>query len=190
MDEYYKDGNELIIQARALAQLLHKDHKRRSGAPFFEAHLEPVAKMVSEHYCSGEAIAAAYLHDAPEDIGMHTREQIGALSPEVLAIVDMLTEHGETWEEEKQGYVAAVSQMDWRALLISICDKTCNARDFIDEWQQGKFGKRPAQILWFFHALQDAYGERDVELGERNKGLLWNLSALVGEMEELYSAHK
>lgn len=181
-------GN-LVLDACQLARKLHAGQVRReSGRSFFDAHLEKVAGLVGNYTNNDYAIAAAYLHDAIEDVGEHTGEQIAALCPEVLVIVEQLTERGETWEEEKQGYVKAVAQMDWRALLISICDKTCNARDFIDEWKQGKFGKRPTQIIWFFNALQKAYGERDMELGGggKNKALLWDLSALVGEMQGLH----
>lgn len=177
----------IVNDACNLAQELHASQVRReSGKSFFDAHLVPVAEMVEANGGDELAVAAAYLHDAIEDIGPHTREQIAALSPEILAIVEQLTESGETWEEEKQGYVAGVSRMDKRALLISICDKSCTARDFIGEWKQGKFGKRPGQIIWFFNALQEAYGERDRALERGNLALLWDLAAMTGELQQLH----
>ena len=181
---------DMIEQARALAQELHKNQVRReSGLPFFNAHLVRVAKMVAANGGDELAVAGAYCHDILEDVGAEHAQEIEAISTGILALVEQLTERGETWEEEKQGYVAGVSNMDERALLISICDKTCNAQDFIAEWKQGKFGKRPTQILWFFNELQGAYGRRDLEL-ERfpdYRGLLWDLSALIGEMQSLYA---
>src|SRR6266702_8015449 len=179
-------NSHLILSSCNLAYELHKDQTRReSGHPFFDAHLVPVAEMVQANGGDDLAIAAAYLHDAIEDIGPHTREQIVAISPDVLAIVEQLTERGDSWQEEKSGYVAGVAQMDQRALLVSICDKLTNARDFSDEWERGQFGKRPVQIIWFFEQLLDAYGKRDIALGGACKGLLWDLHARVGCMHEL-----
>lgn len=181
----------IIAQSRDLARTLHASQVRReSRLPFFGAHLEPVAQMVEANGGDAMAIAAAYLHDAIEDIGPHTREQIAAISPELLSIVEQLTEQGETWEEEKQGYVEGVAHMDERALLVSMCDKYCNARDFVEEWKQGKFGKRPGQIIWFFDALIDAYGRRARALGREYPyiELDWDLAALVGRMQEIYNA--
>lgn len=174
-------------QAYELARELHATQVRReSRRPFFDAHLVPVAELVQANGGDELAVAAAYLHDAIEDVGEHTREPIAALSPELLDIVEQLTERGDTWEEEKEGYVAGVGCMDHRALLVSICDKLTTSHDFIEEWEQGKFGKRPAQILWFLGALQEAYENRAKILGCEYQGLEWDLCAAIGHMQELY----
>jgi (p)ppGpp synthase/HD superfamily hydrolase len=179
----------IVDEARDLARQLHAAQVRReSGRSFFETHLTPVAEMVAANGGDELAVAAAYCHDILEDVGEEHMSAIAAISPDLLAIVEQLAERGDTWEDEKQGYVEGVGQMNERALLVSICDKTCNARDFVAEWRQGKLGKRPAQIIWFLGALLEAYEARDRALQrERDyRGLLWDLHALVGEMQELY----
>lgn len=178
--------SNVVMQARDLARILHSAQVRReSGRPFFEAHLEPVAELVRANGGDELAVAAAYLHDAIEDIGAHTRPMIAELSPEVLAIVEQLTERGTSWEEEKQTYIAGVARMDHRALLISLCDKITTSRDFVEEWQQGKFGKHPERVLWFLHALIPAYETRMKVVACDYQHILWDLCAEVGRMQEI-----
>jgi hypothetical protein len=51
-------------------------------------------------------------HDAVEDVGPETREQIGTLSAKVLETVEMLTEQGQSWRERKESYLAGSARLD------------------------------------------------------------------------------
>lgn len=59
----------LVKTARALAEYLHRDHKRRyTGLPY-ATHLEEVAGYVRDAGLGPIAEAAAWLHDSIEDVG-------------------------------------------------------------------------------------------------------------------------
>ena len=181
----------LTDKARILAQQLHAGQVRRvSGAPFFEAHLYPVAMKVAANQGDDLAIAAAYLHDAPEDVGTYTREMIRTLSPQILRIVDLLTEQGkkENWEERKESYLTHIRQYDARSLLISLCDKCVTGHDFIAEWEQGAFGKRPERICWFYTQLWHAYYDRAVSLEVSYDILLEELALIRDKLTRLFTA--
>ena len=58
----------LVRRAAALAAELHAgDVRKGSDQPYFEGHLEPVARLVAEAGGTPVQVAAAYLHDAAED---------------------------------------------------------------------------------------------------------------------------
>ena len=159
--EYY-----LIFQACDLAQKLHHGQTRReSGASFFESHLTPVATMVAESGGDSIAIASAWLHDALEDIGGPSAQSIRAVSPMVLAHVMALSEVGDSWEERKASYLQHIPLYDEHELLVSLCDKIVTGRDFISEWSNGKFGKHPARIVWFYGEIAKSYASRASQIG-------------------------
>lgn len=174
----------LTDKARDLAKSLHAGHTRRSGASFFNAHLDPVARKVASRGGSDLAVASAYLHDAPEDIGEYTRNDIADLSPEILIVVDQLTEVGNTWQERKDSYLAKVAGMYYAALLISLCDKIVTGYDFINEWSDGNFGKRPDETLWFYDELTQRYQARAHEL-EAQQILLPSFEELSGVLAQM-----
>jgi|SRR5579872_413341 len=164
----------LIDAARSLARKAHAGQTRRNGDDFYTAHVARVAQEVNHHTNDPVTIAAAYLHDVPEDCGLQWRDEIGKLNPEVLSIVDALTEPGAgvspkaSWEVRKTGYLASIATMDERALLISMCDKIITGYDFINEWRRGE-GDRKERTHRFYQQLATAYASRCKELAVNSK---------------------
>lgn len=177
----------IVDDSRILALTLHRDHRRRSGANFFNHHIEPVAHLVTINGGDDLAIASAFLHDAPEDIGKWTRTMIGTLSPDVLAIVDALTEDGESWDARKLSYLRKIASMPWQALLISLSDKIITGYDFLDEWKRQDYGARPRKITWFYKELEIRYTNRATTLGKASSysELLKIISNIVRSLEVL-----
>lgn len=193
-----QDEARIRDAARSLAQSAHAGQVRReSGLSFFDAHLEPVAHLVQAHSGNYLAVSVAYLHDILEDVpngaellsGFRCSRHFEEVSIRGIASdVEDLTEEGETWEDRKASYLAKVPDMDGSALLVSICDKVITGRDFVSEWQQGKFGKRPERILWFYSALYDAYNARTNDLDEQALPLLAEVSNTLRHLKDLWEA--
>ncbi len=84
----------IVQRAEALAYLAHHDVKNKfNGEPYIAhpkrvvGHLEAVAESLGV-FVSDEMVAAAWLHDAYEDVSWVTADVItGATNPEVTAMV-------------------------------------------------------------------------------------------------------
>lgn len=61
-------GN-LVLNAKRLAEYLHRDHRRKYTDEPYTVHLAEVARLVREADLGEEAEAAAWLHDSIEDVG-------------------------------------------------------------------------------------------------------------------------
>ena len=133
--------------------------------------------MVAAHDSSDEEIISAVLHDAVENAGHRAaaissdiEAQFGA---QVLGIVQECTDapagfgKGITpWRERKLAYLNGIPFKSESAILISICDKICNAKDLIVEsqsetgvdWSKTSAGKDGT--YWYFHSLAEAFERR------------------------------
>ncbi|HEY5886266.1 MAG TPA: HD domain-containing protein, partial [Acidimicrobiales bacterium] len=59
--------DDLVPRARAFAAEAHRgDLRKGTDTPYFDGHLEPVARLVEQTGGDDVQIAAAYLHDAAE----------------------------------------------------------------------------------------------------------------------------
>lgn len=84
--------NSIVTRAREFAIHAHRNHKRKyTNEPYF-VHLEEVAKMVEAVGGTPEMIAAAYLHDSVEDVGVTLLEIMVEFGPQVMSLVEMLTD--------------------------------------------------------------------------------------------------
>ena len=82
-----KKGYEIVLDALAFAADRHKDQKRKyTGEPYFN-HLAEVAALVSVYNNDAEVIAAAYLHDSVEDVGVTPEEIEQVTTPRVSELV-------------------------------------------------------------------------------------------------------
>ena len=189
------ENQNLVNAARDLAQKLFAGKVRReTGKSVFEAHLKPVADLVAaeSYWVNPVAIAAAYLHDSLEDVGIHTLPLLEGVSPEVAQIVLHLTEKGEKsdWRGRKESYLEHVPLMTWWELLISVCDKERGSHDFATEWAKGQFGNRPQEVLEFFHKLVAAYDKRLDQLAaegdepfiQQGRSLYKNIEGLIHDI--------
>lgn len=87
-----KKGYEIVLDALAFAADRHKDQKRKyTGEPYFN-HLAEVAALVSVYNNDAEVIAAVYLHDSVEDVGVTPEEIEQVTTPRVSELVWWLTD--------------------------------------------------------------------------------------------------
>src|SRR5438045_5308201 len=81
---------ELIRRAYDFAAEAHGDQLRLSGEPYVN-HPLAAAETLVELRLDASSIAAALLHDVPEDVGIPVAEIESRFGPEVAKLVDGVT---------------------------------------------------------------------------------------------------
>lgn len=136
--EYLPEDKVSLVRAaykRALAA--HQGQLRRSGEPFVN-HPLLVALTLVELHLDAETLAAALLHDVPEDCGISLEEIESEFGPQVSRLVDGVTKlRGLGWRKEAAGLrsrgqnenlrkmLVAMSE-DLRVILIKLADRLHN----------------------------------------------------------------
>ena len=126
-----------LVEAFALAEVLHRAQRREgSGTPYI-AHLMGVASIALEHGAEEDEAIAALLHDAVEDQGgIPTLERIRAQFGEgvaaiVAACTDSTAEPRPPWRARKEAYLAKLAGAPRSVKLVSASDKLYNARSIV-----------------------------------------------------------
>jgi (p)ppGpp synthase/HD superfamily hydrolase len=168
-------GSRFVKAVERACQWHDGQVRKGSGVPYV-SHLLAVAGLVLEAGGDEELAIAAMLHDAvedqPDEASAETiREEFGdRVAGVVVECSDR--EHGvegtpANWHERKEGYLRSLQSAPRDALLVSCADKLHNARsllrDLIQEGEQvwERFNEPdPAQQLWYYRALAEAFAER------------------------------
>ena len=169
------------------------------------AHLMTTALTVQRAGWGEDAVAAAFLHDALEDVNRHNqrlmRKQLRQnVGEDVSRLVEAVTEkkhddegRPQSWRERKEGYLQGLSEAPAAAVAISLADKLHNLWTMnqslerevpIFEGTAGHAGLSagPEEQHWFFRTvLKEAEGRDDDRLGNLTK----NLEAEIARFEEL-----
>ena len=139
--ERSKHDIEVIRKACLVAQVAHQGQTRRSGEPYFQ-HSLAVANILADLRLDYETIAAAVLHDVPEDTAVTLAEIKAEFGPKIAELVDGVTKmghiqefHGQTEKSKKERAQAeSLRKMllamidDIRVVLIKLADRTHNMR--------------------------------------------------------------
>jgi (p)ppGpp synthase/HD superfamily hydrolase len=164
--------SELVRKARAFAMKAHEGHVRKyTGAPYF-VHLAEVAAIVASVGGSREMVAAAYLHDTVEDVGVKFPE-IGAefgvtVERMVYGLTNLFTKEAypmfnRAWRKKAEatrlrGETASVH-------TIKLADLISNAGSII--WHDPKFAKVfVPEVLWLAENLYKGDGRLHAKLAE------------------------
>lgn len=150
----------------------HRNQVRKGTTIPYLAHLLGVAAIALELGADEDQAIAALLHDAVEDCGgepilVEIRERFGE---RVAGIVDacsdaapLADEVKAPWKTRKQAYLDAMAHKDRDTLLVSLSDKTHNARAILDDLAEhgpavwDRFNASREQSLWYYSALADAF---------------------------------
>lgn len=156
-------------RALGYASRLHREQVRKGTAIPYVSHLMAVASLVLEHGGDETQAIAGLLHDAAEDQGGEAtlREIAREFGDEVAAIVSDCTDAwGEPkppWRARKEAYLAELPKKPATSLLVSLADKTHNARAIrmdqivigpaiFDRFTGGREG-----TLWYYRGLSDTF---------------------------------
>ncbi|MDO8717108.1 MAG: bifunctional (p)ppGpp synthetase/guanosine-3',5'-bis(diphosphate) 3'-pyrophosphohydrolase [Dehalococcoidales bacterium] len=101
--EYLPPEKIAIVEAAyQFAMKAHEGQMRKSGEPYLEHPLQ-VALTLAELQLDTSSLAAALLHDVPEDCGVPVTEIEAAFGPEVAKLVDGVTKLGRVaWKAQEE----------------------------------------------------------------------------------------
>ena len=158
-------------EALAYASRIHRDQRRKGTAIPYVSHLLAVASLTLEHGGDEDQAIAALLHDSAEDQGGAERlaDIEARFGRGVAAIVadctDSWAEPRPPWRERKAAYVAALAGKPARSLLVSLADKTHNARAIVADLRRHgdalwpRFTGGEEGTLWYYESLAAAFAE-------------------------------
>ena len=137
--EYLPDNVNLVERAYEFAAHAHQGQMRKSGRIYLEHPLHAAMSLVDMRL-DADTIAAALLHDVPEDCRIPLEEIEANFNPQVAKLVDgvtklnKLTDRAETEEiksnlqaENLRKMLVATTE-DLRVLLIKLADRLDNMR--------------------------------------------------------------
>lgn len=140
-DSRPKSELEFLRRACEVAQQAHYGQTRASGEPFFQ-HSLAVATILADLHLDSETLAAAILHDVPEDTDVTLKEIEAEFGPTVAKLVDGVTKMGRIQEyrgqseksKKERAQAESLRKMllamvdDVRVVLIKLADRTHNMR--------------------------------------------------------------
>jgi (p)ppGpp synthase/HD superfamily hydrolase len=164
-------------EALAYASRLHREQRRKGTDIPYVSHLLSVAALVLEHGGNEDQAIAGLLHDAAEDQGGRARlDEIRDRFGETVATIvadctDSWEEKGsqkKDWRLRKEAYIVELPGKDRVSLLVSLADKTHNARAILHDyhrigdalWERFSGGKEGT--LWYYQRLS-AFYSRDFQ---------------------------
>ena len=149
----------LVEEAYDFAAKAHEGHMRKSGEPYIEHPLE-TALTLAELQLDATTLAAALLHDVPENCGIPVSEIEAKFGPEVSQLVDGTTRLGKiSWQapgeaatrqqqaENLRMMLVAMAE-DLRVVFIKLADRLHNMRtlDALPEPQQQSIAQETLEI--------------------------------------------
>jgi (p)ppGpp synthase/HD superfamily hydrolase len=156
-------------EALAYASRIHRDQRRKGTDIPYVSHLLAVASLTLEHGGDEDQAIAALLHDAAEDQGGAARladieTRFGAGVAAIVAdCTDSWVEPKPPWRERKVAYIGALPAKPARSLLVSLADKTHNARAIVADLRRlgpalwPRFTGGEEGTLWYYDALATAF---------------------------------
>ena len=143
----------MLERAYEVAELMHRDQRRRSGEPYI-THPLAVAAILAELGVDTTTLVAALLHDTVEDT-VYTLEQARAeFGEEVAHLVDGVTKldklrFGEAAEAETIRKLILAMARDLRVLVIKLADRVHNMRTlgFQPRHNQERIARATLEVL-------------------------------------------
>jgi len=155
--------------ALSYASNLHRDQKRKGTDIPYISHLMAVCALVLEHGGTEDQAIAALLHDAAEDQGGKAvlddiRIRFGEAVAEIVSdCTDAWEEPKPPWRERKEAYLAQLPTKDSTSLLVSLADKTHNARAILNDYRKigddlwPRFNGGKEGTLWYYRSLTEVF---------------------------------
>ncbi len=164
----------IVDEAAHFAVDCHSGQVRKMHNVPFVLHPMEVAAIAATMTEERETIAAALLHDVPEDCGVGLDEIRARFGDRVAYLVECETEDkmrerpaGETWKERKEkSLVKLIESSDRQEKILWLSDKLANARSFSREydvsgdgvWNHLHNNDKTAQE-WYYRTVADAVSE-------------------------------
>ena len=134
-----EDKIALVKEAYEFAAKAHQGQVRKTGEPYLE-HPLSAAMILAELHLDAETLAAALLHDVPEDCGISLEEIEAKFGSPVVKLVDGVTKLNKLANRARTGEAKSKAQAenlrkmllataeDLRVVLIKLADRLHNMR--------------------------------------------------------------
>jgi guanosine-3',5'-bis(diphosphate) 3'-pyrophosphohydrolase len=145
---------DLVRKAYTFAQEAHAGQTRASGEPYV-SHSVAVASILAGLRLDTPTIAAALLHDVPEDTPHQIDEIREKFGPEIAGLVDGVTKLGRIeWKSREERQAENLRKMflamasDIRIILIKLADRVHNMRtiEYLPDWKQKRTAQETLEI--------------------------------------------
>lgn len=190
--------SDRFVRAVDYAMVIHATQVRKGTAVPYMAHLLGVASLVLEADGDEDLAIAGLLHDAVEDAGglpraHDIRSRFGDIVADVVlgcsdAVDDDVKRKQDYWER-KEAYLQHLAEAEDRVLLVSLADKSHNARSIVTDLE--RFG--PSVMDKFTGTIDQTLGyyARCLEIGRARQApepLTTPLANSVADIARLVSS--
>lgn len=178
-------------RALRVASLAHREQTRKGSATPYITHPAAVAFILQEAgFSDPEWLAAALLHDVPEDTAWSLERLRGEFPPAVVAAVEALTEtkcddNGapRPWRIRKEEHLAHIAAAPLSARAIALADKLHNLATIVYDLRAGEdvwpcFNAGRAELRWYYESMVAAAAQNNPEL----QGLARQCRILLSEL--------
>lgn len=152
---FQPDEEKMLLRAFEFAKKSHEGQKRKSGEDFF-LHSMQVAIILGQIFPNPPTLAAALLHDIPEDTKISLEKIKNEFGEEISHLVDGVTKLGRVrfhdstdkfYVENLRKLFIATSE-DIRVILIKLSDRLHNIRtiQYLNKDKQNKIGKETLEM--------------------------------------------
>ncbi|MFQ5612262.1 MAG: RelA/SpoT family protein [Anaerolineae bacterium] len=193
---------EFIQRAYDLASQAHIGQKRSSGEPYIQ-HCLAVADMLASLRLDSETLAAALLHDVPEDTEITIEEVQDQFGPIVACLVDGVTKLTQIEDLNHRGQKASKEEAraeslrkmflamldDVRVAMIKLADRLHNMRtlDSLPEHKQRRIARETLDI---YAPLADSLGIRQFKLELEDLSLRYLEPGVYTEIVNCLDEHR
>jgi len=158
-------------EALLFASELHRAQVRKGTTIPYLSHLLAVSALVLKSGGDEDQAIAGLLHDAVEDQGgsetlaeiqRHFGERVASI---VADCTDTLVVPRPPWIERKQAYLAALPEKRPDAWLVSLADKTDNARAILGDYREigdrvwHGFSGGKEGVRWYYQSLSEFFSK-------------------------------
>ncbi len=169
-ERFRTELSDRFDEALIYASRLHRAQRRKGTDIPYVSHLMSVAALVLEHGGSEDQAIAALPHDAAEDQGgTETLDAIrlrfgDAVARIVADCTDAWSEPKPPWRARKEAYIATLPEKHADSLLVSLADKTHNARAILSDYRAlgdalwPRFNGGRDGTVWYYRSLAAFFG--------------------------------
>lgn len=153
------------------ASELHRAQVRKGTPIPYMSHLLSVSALVLKNGGDEDQAIAGLLHDAVEDQGglptlEAIRERFGDRVASIVSdCTDSWAEPKPPWRERKEAYIAALPGKRPESLLVSLADKTDNARAIMGDYREigdevwTRFTGKKEGTRWYYQSLTEFFSK-------------------------------
>jgi len=153
------------------ASELHRTQVRKGSEIPYMSHLLSVSALVLKNGGDEDQAIAGLLHDAAEDQGgvatlEAIRDRFGDRVADIVAdCTDSWTDPKPPWRERKGAYIAALPGKKPESMLVSLADKTDNARAIMGDYREtgdevwARFTGKKDGTRWYYQTLSELFSK-------------------------------